>query len=459
MTRLACLTGLSIFYFSAEPIAAQSSNTPSLQDTLAKAADANKDEELLALLEFINPFENAWLEMGDEDFATYIAKPLAFDSSNEKSRSLVAWMYFLRATQNAPAGSNHTMEWMTWHTNSETFSKPDPTTTNANITHKVLSKSARALGKKSQIRSENEDCPKNFPPQAVTRNDIAFNYLNKDAKIWSKKKLTEYFEKKNSIDMPVGSIGMKGIFIDPTCVDTVTPPLSQNAVSENVALKSGDPLTALYMTGLHIMAKLQPTPENPFTSLDPSWFWTTFEYVNNPGLDNLHSMISEPDALPPSVVEWFQNAASKTGNEYLKNYTLSGTQVSFLTDSGGISVLGSSKLEDFAGGGINTFPNYKAPEQWTVFNASCHACHSTAAFNPETQTFFVESRQSFNNAFPLVIGELPPSILDILKGAAESDDYENYDYKHLDFLWPITFQFADIGSQENATETETKKGE
>ena len=394
--------------------------------------------------------QDAWLNMPDLDFAQQFGWPMAFGpDSNQDSRSLLAWMYFARLVKSAQPDSGQTMEWMTWHTNNETFT-PTGSEAAANRSHLAVSKAKRARAASAQTSaSSNSDisCPQDFPPQAVTRNDISYDYLSQDLQLYSISALADYLNEAegNRIDAPVGSIGVKGVFLAKECVPTLngtpgsTGPLNYGAqaVWDNVQVDA-DTTDTIPMTGLHLMAKLQPTPEDPFTSNTPSWFWATFELNTNPGLDNVLSMITGRDTLPPDAIALITGLIAEIGDPRLVNYRLSGTQIQFTQPDGGVSVLGNSKLENFAGGGITEFPQFKTPETWTVFTASCHACHSTAAFVPASQVFFAESRD-LNQAFPLVVGALPPSILDTLRGSGSG--FGGYDYQQLDFLWPITFQF------------------
>ncbi len=396
----------------------------------------------------IEPYAESWLTISDAELAKKIAEPLAFgDYENVQiGRGLVAWMYFIRATKKS---ETHTMDWLNWRTNGETFAKSKTQDIKKTFAHFVTPKAERAVA--GEAVAPADTCPLNFSPQAVTRNDIGFEYLNQTAKIWSRSNLASYLKKQGAIQMPIGSIELKGVFLGKECVSKLPKIQSSKATFDKVADNAGK-VVSLPMTGLHIMVKLKSTPTDPYTSNQPSWFWATFEYNHNPGLANVRSMITEPDALPTDLTALLQTIAGSVGAPTMANYSLSGTQVSFVTDQGGISVLGSSKLEDFAGGNINTFPDYKKPEDWTTFDASCHACHSTAAFNPKTNKFFSESyvQNDFNHAFPLVRGPLPKTILDTLKGTANS--HSGYDFKSLDFMWPITFQFLYDGESDKSND-------
>ena len=76
-------------------------------------------------------------------------------------------------------------------------------------------------------------------------------------------------------------------------------------------------------------------------------------------------------------------------------------------------------MEDFAGS-----PNTAQPAYWTRFEASCHSYHATAAYNPDTATFF---------PFSVPTGALDP-------GYNASGSYLGQGFRPLDFLWPIAFQ-------------------
>ena len=395
-----------------------------------------------------------WIDLPDDVFAELIAQPMAYGVlESPENMARVAWMYFARLVKSAPAGSNQTMDWLTWHTNNETFSPPSPPSSEAaqQRNHVAVSKAKRALEASVLLSGSAPDttCPKNFPPQAVTRNDISFAYLNQDLQIFSIDALAHYLNASadNRLDVPIGGIGAKGVFIDESCIKAldgtkgaggITLDYETQAVWDNVQVSQTETYR-LPMTGLHVMAKLQPAPVDVFTSNTPSWFWATFELKTNPGIDNVVAMLTEPDPLGADEVAWIQSYLTTIGDCKLKNYVLTGTQRSFSLPGGGASILGNSKLENFAGGGITQFPQFKTPETWTSFDASCHACHSTAAFDPKSKQFFAESATNLNKAFPLVVGNLPPSIMARLTGTGAGAG--GYDYQSLDFLWPITFQF------------------
>ena len=87
-------------------------------------------------------------------------------------------------------------------------------------------------------------------------------------------------------------------------------------------------------------------------------------------------------------------------------------------------ILGHTDMEDFAGS-----PNTAQPRYWTRFEASCHSCHATAAYNPETGAFF---------PFSVPTGALDPSYNK--SDGSGAVRYLGQGYKPLDFMWPIAFQ-------------------
>ncbi len=100
------------------------------------------------------------------------------------------------------------------------------------------------------------------------------------------------------------------------------------------------------LLGLHIMAKMKPTPAEPFLSEDPSWFWTTFEFKGNPGLANAESLLAYKDALSPAEA---MNLLTQAGLSQMPfaNYKCNGTQIRFSDATNKKIVLGNTQMEPF----------------------------------------------------------------------------------------------------------------
>lgn len=127
-----------------------------------------------------------------------------------------------------------------------------------------------------------------------------------------------------------------------------------------------------------------------------------------------------------------------------ENYAPNGTQIRFTVDADGQTpvVLGHTDMEDFSGwiNGVNSPNTHQNPAQWDMFHASCHTCHATAAYSPDT---------GYGYPFSVLVGVLPIGYtngcyikdLDKKKDKYGFNYYANLadGYKSLDFMWPLTF--------------------
>ena len=127
------------------------------------------------------------------------------------------------------------------------------------------------------------------------------------------------------------------------------------------------------LTGLHMMVKVNPTPSSPFTSDNPSWFWTTFELKSNPGLADAQKFITYPDVLPAKEIQALLTQAG-LGNTPFVNYVSDGQQIQFNDANHPTIILGNTQLEwPFA------TPADHKPKTWTKWSSSCHTCHAQAS--------------------------------------------------------------------------------
>jgi len=169
------------------------------------------------------------------------------------------------------------------------------------------------------------------------------------------------------------------------------------------------------LVGLHIMAKFAPSPDKPFSSEDPSWFWTTFEFKGNPGLENAQSLLTYKDALPPADAAKLLTEAG-LGSSPFQNYKCNGTQIRYSDNKNPQIRLGNTKMEDFS-----FEPEGEAnPARWTQWNVSCHTCHGETCAKVTDHQLDMKFFSELN----LDIGKIPPSKVD---GRTS-----------LDFVWSIS---------------------
>lgn len=356
-----------------------------------------------------------WIDKSDAAFAADCAD-MAF-SGTIGDRQRVAWMFFARVNQLIadPDGgfsdSGRVPVWMSWPTDPDTFDS-DTAFTFAETPRDDMQPTVE---KKDILAGQVTTADPDGANEEVTRNEVSYDYLV-DSGLTTRDGVAAYFEGNTAVDMPVGSVELKASWLQVTDGS----PAPDGALT--FAFDSGE----YWWRGLHIMVKMQSLadPSGIFYSEEPSWFWTTFEFNDNPGVQHVRRALTTQRA-PLSGAE-IAEILGQAGLEGfgLDAYAPNGTQIRF-TEAGDVPViLGHTDMEDFAGS-----PNTAQPSYWTSFEASCHACHATAAYNPETKAFF---------PFSVPTGALDPGY-----NAQDADKnvmYLGQGYLPLDFMWPIAFQ-------------------
>ena len=360
-----------------------------------------------------------WLEKSDKAFAADCAD-MAFKGTLG-DRQKLAWMFFARVNQliedptnGGMSGTDKVPVWMAWPTDPDTFGTIKPfvfgATPRADLEPSTEKKDIEA----GRVATADPDGAN----EEVTRNKISYDYLIKSG-LTTKRDVAEYFDKNQFVNMPVGSVELKASWLQVT----EGSPAPEGALS--FKFDSGE----YWWRGLHIMVKMQnlADPANDiFYSENPSWFWTTFEFNNNTGVAHVRdNLITQRAPLSEDQISDILKASGLAGFGF-EAYAPNGTQIRFTEDGAGETpvILGHTDMEDFAGS-----PNTAQPLYWKRFEASCHACHATASYNPETKAFF---------PFSVPTGALEPGYnMADNKGTVF---YLGQGYKPLDFMWPIAFQ-------------------
>lgn len=367
---------------------------------------------------YSNCTEEGWIDKPDAAFATDCAE-FAFSGSLE-DRQRLAWMFFARVNQliddtenGGFAGSNQAPEWMAWPTDPDTFGTAKPFTFENVPRGDLRPSAAKSDLEAGRVATADPDGAN----EEVTRNRISYDYLVR-SRLTTKIDVAAFFAENDYVDMPIGSIELKASWLQVT----------DGSPAPDGALTFEFQNGPYWLRGLHIMAKMRslPEPSRMFYSEEPSWFWTTFEFNHNPGVAHVReTLITQRAPLPEHDVATILAAAGLGGFGF-EVFEPNGTQIRFTVDGTGETpiILGHTNMEDFAGS-----PNTAQPRYWTRFEASCHSCHATASFNPETRAFF---------PFSVPTGALHP-------GYNKSDSngtvhYLGQGFKPLDFMWPIAFQ-------------------
>ena len=328
--------------------------------------------------------------MSDEQFATQYAGQ-AF-SSDPAQQSMFAWMVFARVNQQKSYSGSTFSAWELWPSNHDTFSPAVAAFKPANKVRTRPHLQAPKISKHLSLLSS----PFPSAGEEVTRNMLSYDYivgkgLNTKVGVWA------YLSSSNpTVNLPIGAVEVKGDWANGAITD---------------AYQITDPTTsATYsLVGLHLMVKVAATPQDPFSSETPSWFWTTFEFNNNAGLANARTLITYGNALSVSQSNTLLTQAG-LGNSAFTNYSSNGTQIRFSDAQNPTIILGNTKMEGFAGS-----PN--GPSKWTKWNSSCHTCHGEASGKPSSST--TGQFQAFN----VSTGKLDLSLF--------------VGYSSLDFIWSI----------------------
>lgn len=359
-----------------------------------------------------------WLTKSDEAFAADCAN-IAFTGGLE-DREVLAWMFFVRLNQliddptnGGMSGSGKVPVWMAYPTDPDTFDSTTPFAFNEvpRVDMKPSSEKSDILA--GQVATADPDGAN----EEVTRNKISYDYLTSSG-LTTKAGVATFFESNEYVNMPVGSVELKASWLQVTNGS----PAPDGALT--FKFESGE----YWWRGIHIMVKMQnlSDPSDVFYTEDPSWFWSTFEFNDNPGVAHVRdTLITQRAPLGAAEIEEILAAGDMAGFG-LENYAPNGTQIRFTVDGDGTTpiILGHTDMEDFAG-----TPNTAQPQYWTAFEASCHACHATASYNPATSAFF---------PFSVPTGALHPGY-NIADGKGITQ-YLGQGYKSLDFMWPISFQ-------------------
>lgn len=362
--------------------------------------------------------DSDWINKSDAQFAADCVV-MAFEGGL-KEKQKIAWMFFARVNQQIASGKQSGMSggdsvplWMTWPTDPDTFTA-NP---GFHFSEEPRTTMMPSIEKKELLAGKISSADPDGVNEEVTRNRISYNYLVNN-KLTTRSGIATFFETNDYVNMPVGTIELKASWLQ------VTP----GSPAPDGALIYQFDSGKYWWRGLHIMVKMRELadPTQLFYSEEPSWFWTTFEFNENPGVTHVRDkLITQRQPLAEHEIQKLIATAGLENTDY-QNLAPNGTQIRFTDNADGVTpvILGHTDMEDFAG-----LPNTAQPAYWTSFNASCHSCHATASYNPSTKASFPFSS--------------PTGALDPAYNAADSDgntEYLGQGFKPLDFMWPIVFQ-------------------
>ncbi len=295
-----------------------------------------------------------WWSVSDIDFVKQYG---SLATGTQKQQSQFAWMTFARVNQqvSSPANKQTFSQWELWPSDPETFTPDSP---QFNAATKVRTRPHLQPIQQLRLFSLHKALQHTSPfpkeGQEVTRNPVSYGYIT-GKHLNSQKGLASYLgQQGNRIEFPLGAVETK-------------------AVWARGALAGAYQVGGFSLTALHLMVKVKPAPANPFTSNDPSWFWTTFELKSNPGLAAAQKFITYGDALTAAESRALLMQAG-LGNTPFTNYLSNGQQVQFFDAQNATIILGNTQLEwAFA------TPPSRDPTTWKSWSSSCHSCHGQAS--------------------------------------------------------------------------------
>lgn len=353
--------------------------------------------------------EDTWWTVSDAAFAQQYAKQAT--SPTIADQSSVAWMLFARVNQQVSLQGKTLSQWEVWPSNRDTFIK-EPLKA---FLPQNKSRTALHLQDPKDTRLAHHLKAKDGPPrrggEEVTRNSSSYSYII-GKQLNTKKGIADYFSSPTAkVDFPIGAVEIKASW-------SVDAAQGDNAGAYKFVDSTVKPPITYSLLGLHIMTKVAPTPADPFASETPSWFWTTFEFMNNPGLAHAQSLITYPDALPQTQAMQLLAQAGLGATAFL-NYRCNGTQIRFSDEKNPTIVLGNTQMENnFA------LPPGSPVTAWTKWNSSCHSCHGTASWSTGGDYAFPQQSP---------IGTIKPM------NPVNAPDPSPYGYRSFDFVWSIPF--------------------
>ena len=274
--------------------------TPATRLCLTAAVLSAPASYALAASETCSWKTESWLTMSDADFAAACVET-AFGDSLE-ARQELAWMFFARVNQliddpehpdgddpkkTGMSGSGQVPVWMAWPTDPDTFATAQRFDFDAPPRDAMKPSEEKKDILAGRISTEDPDGAN----EEVTRNKTSYDYLI-DSGLTTKRDVHAFFTEKGHdfVDMPVGSIELKASWLQVTDGS----PAPEGALT--FEFDSGE----YWWRGLHIMVKMQSLSEAGefFYSETPSWFWTTFEFNRNPGVDHVRARPHHPAGGP-----------------------------------------------------------------------------------------------------------------------------------------------------------------
>jgi len=306
----------------------------------------------------VNPlFAADWWNMPDPDFVQQYGN---LATGTQQQQSQFAWMLFARINQPATLSGSTFSQWELWPSDPDTFAPNVSLFVQQNKIrtrpHLQQSKLAVLLRSPHNFRNFISPTPPSGGGEEVTRNQLSYDYIMKNG-LNTQAGIVKFLAGSGAkVDFPIGAVETKAFW-------------ARGAVA-GAYQEAG-----FSLTGIHIMMKIAPRPNNPYTDKTPSWFWTTFEFKGNKGWAAAQKFITYPNTLAAA-----QSAAllsKATVPAVFANYLSDGVQIQFADAKNKKIVLGNTQIEWFL-----ATPQNQDPTTWKSWSSSCHSCHAQASGQP-----------------------------------------------------------------------------
>ena len=286
-----------------------------------------------------------WWSESNRDF---FAANRKLGVGTQKERSTFAWMLWSRANQ--PAGTlkvgkatDRFSQWEGWASTNETYTASPEWPSSENRRLKLV-----------KVLKQVTDAAEHGGNEEVMLNRVSFDYVtNPRRPFYNRAGIIRAVLAAAPFNQPIGAIQIKAHW-------TEKPMPGMHVLTDAEGKKYG-------LDGMHIMAKIIDA-----TYPDESWFWTTFEFKDNPNRAGALRFITFKDALSFAESQALMKKAGLAGTPWL-NYRCNGTQTRFVVDGKPV-ILGNTTMEaQFAS------PSGMPSTKWKTWRSSCHTCHGTAA--------------------------------------------------------------------------------
>jgi hypothetical protein len=327
---------------------------------------------------------------------------------------LFAWGLFLYINCPSQPGPSQPVDWETWKPNYAVYLPGGkPPAAWGTLTPRVLLAQPEIDG--STLLDKNGQPVLN----EIRMNKASFEYIVQ-RKLYSKAAQLAFFSDPSSplVAFPPDSLEIKASWLILTAGD---PGNARYYTVQSSYMDSGGQTHQVLagLTGLHIASKVLPT-----------WFWTTFEQLDN----QLRTRAPATALIPPDVQQLNDDVhAALPATSVWRNYNLRGAMTTFTNPDGSAAILSNTQLET----------NFQK-------SSSCITCHSLATRGsaPEGRLGFFETTRTGVQGYIGATGDPSNKYFDAFQKPVCYDANRSVFtdcktpnpeviYKTLDFVWSL----------------------